>query len=1138
MPTAFTRPSADEINDEEQTLRSFLELLSAETVFPTANSEKQPSSGDNDENVTNNRNKVLAFLRDNTVNDLGTSLSMPSLSCADDLFGTRGSSGQEKIMPNALLDCMLKKGNPFPPKASNAKGKKKLLKRRSSARNPSVLAAMSSAAVIVSQEELKEKMGYNSPAETSAARIGTLKAQILKEKIARTIKYASCTLPLKSDLATDVRSPTLDNNQNDDTSKMEDTSDNPDLFKALNTLHENLNGTVQNLLRSQLITLLSALVYKSIRISGSVSKGASQILASITTTEISTEEADQQTIEKSFRCLKVKEVDDKNNKVKTGEDAIHKPPISAGLQDRNGSPETNDSKKGKTEEGNRNLGHVSDIKKIEDAFSCQISYSDAEPSTRYTNTTIEKCTTSFSLSPSRMDTSNHGINNTDCASSGKKTKRSLLFGAEMQITIMGNKAAIEFGTSGHITGDFDELKLANATISLDLEGLFKSIVREINKSLKVAIESHQRKKKDVPTRRPRLSRRELNLRAAQTLLEPEVEGAPYHPDSRITLDAPSSKRRFPSGSRGSIFHEPTKRGRTETSDPMESVAEEMIRLAREGRKMGTSDISGSLSQGQQQNSSNFGMMEIGAMLAMKQQQDGNSNNSALLAEAIRNAGLQDTMNNNSLFGGFPMPMAGGNAMSMNGSHGGNLMAPGGNHDGNPMTMVRGNEGNPMTMAEANGGNPMTMSRTNGGNPMTMPGANEGNSMLMQGASAANAVRGATNMSLGRSNMDDPYAAAAEALRLAEAGNSMSGIGGTNRDMNELAFNSAIQRSNYGDNSLSQSVNESARLLEMENALNALRRNSRPAESMTAAAELLRRGSFSNNSMGPMDAMQLAGLNGGSNVPMSAALTASGDQRSNNFNNERANLSGGNGIVAAAEASRMLELESALRNNATRRTSFSRNFSSDMNDPLAAEALRLADMQMRQTSTSVDPMAASTETLRAADFDPRKRRSSLSEAIRLVEMDALRRSSAGMSMASAAEAVRLSDESQRSHTMMSPSNTGRNRLYSNNCESVDSLSALLARRSSAGTGSMLNAAEAVRLAELESWARRRSSGPSGSMAAAAAELAAETENDLIHQAARNPPARVQTNSMRTSSGRRVSFGPDTLRDQVSRFRRGP
>lgn len=224
-------------------MRSFLELLSAETVFPTVNSEKQPSSV-NDENVINNRNKVLAFLHENIVNELGTSLSMPSLSCADNLFGTSESSGQEKIMPSAILDCMLKKGNPFPPKASNAKGKKKLLKRRSSARNPSVLAAMASAAMIVSQEELKEKMGYNSTKDTSGARIGTLKAQIIKEKIGRTINYASCAIPSESDLATEMKSTPLHSNQNDDTCEMEDTTNNADLFKGVSDRDGTIGGVI------------------------------------------------------------------------------------------------------------------------------------------------------------------------------------------------------------------------------------------------------------------------------------------------------------------------------------------------------------------------------------------------------------------------------------------------------------------------------------------------------------------------------------------------------------------------------------------------------------------------------------------------------------------------------------------------------------------------------------------------------------------------------------------------------------------------------------------------------------------------------------------------------------------------------
>jgi len=226
----------------------------------------------------------------------------------------------------------------------------------------------------------------------------------------------------------------------------------------------------------------------------------------------------------------------------------------------------------------------------------------------------------------------------------------------------------------------------------------------------------------------------------------------------------------------------------------------------------------------------------------------------------------------------------------------------------------------------------------------------------------------------------------------------------------------------------------------------------------------------------------------------------------------------------------------------RRTSFN----GPGNDPAdtmasALDSVRMAEMEsaLRRNSRA-DSFAVASEAIRLAE---RTRRSSLTEAMRLVEMDALRRSSAGNSMAAAADVVRLAElESFRMDAgyngMMSPSNNygHQNRFYRNgDNQSVESLAALLQhRRSSGPVGNMLLAAEAVRMTEQErSWRNRRSSGPTGSMAANAAEVARLADSmDSDHTQA--PRQRI---GMSQPSGRRVSFGPDTLHEQLSRFRHG-
>ena len=426
--------------------------------------------------------------------------------------------------------------------------------------------------------------------------------------------------------------------------------------------------------------------------------------------------------------------------------------------------------------------------------------------------------------------------------------------------------------------------------------------------------------------------------------------------------------------------------------------------------------------------------------------------------------------------------------------------------------------------------------------------------------------GGNSMAAGGNSM----AAAAEAVRRAEADNnlqSLSGMSQMRRNSNgnynngadlDAAINAALtRRTSYSNNPYSQNTQDVARMAEVEAAINGF--SGRGSYSVTAEAlqmaeieaEMRRQGHRMNrNSMNDNeDAMRLAqlesvmrghgGRNDNNNSSRKNAMNDNEDamrlaqlesvmrghgRRDDNNNNR-------NSISVAAEAVRLAEMESSMRHASRPGDSMA----------AAAEAVRLAEMEssMRRGSRPGDSMAEATGAVRIAEMEAeRRRRSSFTEAMRLVGMDAMRRSSAGTSMAAAAEAVRLAEMDAYSNQRRQ-SHQGQSHPRSFNTESLEALM----RRSNGPNSSM--AVDAMNLAELERWSRRSSSGPGGgnpmSVAAEAARLA-EMENELTRQLMGNSqgvPNDLSNMSlaMRNSSGRRVSFGPDTsLHDQLGRFQR--
>ena len=345
---------------------------------------------------------------------------------------------------------------------------------------------------------------------------------------------------------------------------------------------------------------------------------------------------------------------------------------------------------------------------------------------------------------------------------------------------------------------------------------------------------------------------------------------------------------------------------------------------------------------------------------------------------------------------------------------------------------------------------------------------------MMSAHRENALTNLRNSLTGNTNnFGNSMAAAAEAVRLAEAENKLNTL---NSNANiDATISELRRRSSAGghfNSSMGQNAQEAARLAEIEAALHNYGGYNSQAQDAFRLAEvenaMRRQSALSRSSItGAEDAIRLA--------EMEQAL-------------RRGSRSGMNSMQAAAEAVQRAEMEQSLGR---------RSASESMN--AAAEAVRIAEMEAE-----------------------RRRRSSLTEAMRLVEMDAMRRSSAGTSMHAAAEAVRLAEMDV----------FGNQRRFSSNAdlmhnESMDNLASLM-RRSTGPQGSMAAAAEAVRMSELGGW-NGGGQGNSMSIMSEAARLA-EMENELTrqlmgsNQGGRNDYRNGNQMNSGTfgNSGRRVSF----------------
>jgi len=112
----------------EQTLRGFLALLSDTTDFTVKPGAKPGHSGAANGHASTK--DLDAFLHQHGTK-VGASLTIPSLSSDGAYTGTPRAS-EATPLPTAVLKSIIKAGNPFPPKTSYAKGKKKLQKRRNS----------------------------------------------------------------------------------------------------------------------------------------------------------------------------------------------------------------------------------------------------------------------------------------------------------------------------------------------------------------------------------------------------------------------------------------------------------------------------------------------------------------------------------------------------------------------------------------------------------------------------------------------------------------------------------------------------------------------------------------------------------------------------------------------------------------------------------------------------------------------------------------------------------------------------------------------------------------------------------------------------------------------------------------------
>ena len=680
--------------------------------------------------------------------------------------------------------------------------------------------------------------------------------------------------------------------------------------------------------------------------------------------------------------------------------------------------------------------------------------------------------------------------------------------------------------SGNFQEEEKESKLAEVDISLDLHALFRCLVRQINKAIKsFVVKQKPETAKKQPKQYSAMARsaitnktsRDDHLRAAQALSELDKSG---------DISPNRNKKRSRDAEDSMMMAPPAQEKRRSRIRSFGSAAE-IARMADEERMLTGSGMTrypptdnmnmnalyrhqnGGMSDRHQ----NGGMSDIDAtMQALNWGNAGNGNesNTALL-EALRLAELD---------------------MLRRRSSAGNSM-------GAAAEAVK------LSEAENNLHNLHSLSS------MQQMGANSNRSEF------DSAMNGALR---GTSYTNNSMSAASDAIRMADMESALNNLAG------RASFNTVPgqRRTSFEYNN---SMSDAVRFAEIESAL-ALRRGSRPGQSMATAADAvrhmesaMRHGNRPGDSMGTtaeaVRQMESA-MRHGSRPGDSMGTAADAVRMAEMDTAFRRGSRPGDSMNAAADAVRLAEMmranttaAEAARMNGMESSRMRRHSRPGDSMNSAAEAVRMAEIEasMRHYNRQGDSMNAAAEAVRMAEIveSDRRRRSSLTEAMTLVQMDVMRRSSAGSSMAAAAEAVRLAEmEAAYSDNQRRFSYADHSHL--SNSDSLDSLADFM-RRSSGATGSMAAAAEAVRMTDLErihqmeSW--RRSSGHGNNHFASAAEgvRLQEIENEMARQVMTGhgvtndvPTTSVQmTRPVGNASGRRVSFGPDTMRDQLMGIR---
>ncbi len=192
---------------------------------------------------------------------------------------------------------------------------------------------------------------------------------------------------------------------------------------------------------------------------GRVSNGASKILATFLDDESYSEEDDHKSVLQSLKNFHI------SGQGVNGDAIKNQHELSPDVRNIDSSlsmhsiPE-DDAEMSTTESELESdpFGHIAKISSIHaKPLSDQMTEYKVGIDTRKPKTSIDKCTTSFSLSPTGMDKSDE--NEEGDESTEKAKKCALLFGAVFHIEVMESKAIIEFGTSGSIEGEYTTQEL-------------------------------------------------------------------------------------------------------------------------------------------------------------------------------------------------------------------------------------------------------------------------------------------------------------------------------------------------------------------------------------------------------------------------------------------------------------------------------------------------------------------------------------------------------------------------------------------------------------------------------------------------------------------------------------------------------